>query len=497
MRSACRLVLWLLTILCALPLAPALADGPPAERVLAADQFEYSYSTLTEREIFENWLDVSYLFGSFRTGLLLDHRQPAEEGDRSAELRHRFFEFRRGDLELRVGHFYTLFGRGLLLATYEDRVIRIDTALDGVIARISHGPLHATLLSGTPLAREQDVRGLDTELDLPRGLRLGLSGLTYQPDELVAADGRIHREWAAGGRLQKILSMGDLYVEYGWRKGWDNDVVPDDAFQNGHALYGALNLFAGPAGLALEYKNYKRFTILRRADGKTALNRPPALIREHTTTLLARAARDLDQDDEVGGQAELTLSGPAGWSLLANGSRTERHDGRLLFEEAFGQVERDGLGDLRLRAGFGYQDNEEQHLSSMGLRQTVVVDATLYLDPVHSLTLVAEHQHVRLGGGEDYDLGAYDQQYLKLELASAPRWSIAGMVELNNKYDAQMASDERHGPFPAGEISYTTESGSSLTLWAGKRQAGQLCSGGVCKVEPAFEGIELMGIVRY
>ena len=59
-----------------------LGTGGLAEQIRATNQFEYSYSTETEKEIVENWLDVSYLFGSFRTGLLLNNQQPAEEGTR-------------------------------------------------------------------------------------------------------------------------------------------------------------------------------------------------------------------------------------------------------------------------------------------------------------------------------------------------------------------------------------------------------------------------------
>jgi hypothetical protein len=153
-------------------------------------------------------------------------------------------------------------------------------------------------------------------------------------------------------------------------------------------------------------------------------------------------------------------------------------------------VERDGAGPLRVRGGFGYQDSE-------GLRQTVIGELTWRLDPERALTLVAEHQHVRMGGGPGFDLGAYDQEIVELEFAAAPRWSAAGILEVNNKYREQRAPDEEAGPFPAVKLTYVSPRGTQLSLWAGRRQAGQLCSGGVCKYEPAFSGVELTGLIRY
>ena len=58
---------------------------------------------------------------------------------------------------------------------------------------------------------------------------------------------------------------------------------------------------------------------------------------------------------------------------------------------------------------------------------------------------------MRLGGGQGFDLGAYDQQWFKLEYETAPRWAFAAILEINNKYDEQRElPDEEKGPFPAG-----------------------------------------------
>ena len=85
----------------------------------------------------------------------------------------------------------------------------------------------------------------------------------------------------------------------------------------------------------------------------------------------------------------------------------------------------------------------------------------------------------------------------RLRSYPAPPWTFAAIVETNNKVDGQRGSTEEEGPFPAAQISYVTDQGSLFTLWAGKRLGGYLCAGGVCKFEPAFEGVELFGTIRY
>jgi cytochrome c biogenesis protein CcmG/thiol:disulfide interchange protein DsbE len=470
--------------------AEAEAAGKPAwaEAVTATDRFEYSYSTETKKEIFENWLDVSYQFGGFRTGVMLDSRAPSEEGDRSNSIRQRFFEFSTGEFDVRAGHFYGIFGRGLVFNAYEDRTVRVDTRLDGVISTVRHGGLTATAFSGTPSARALDIRAADAEYEVLEGLNLGWTGMTWRPDDWTGSDGSVRREWVTAVRARQKLDFLDWYAEYGWKKGWDYDPNDDD-YDEGKALYANVNLYRGPVSLSWEHSDYERFTVVPRADGTTPLNRPPSLTREFAWTLLNRSPHPMNQDDETGDNLDAMYAG-GGWTVIGSLAHLERQTGETVYELAYASVQKDRIGDFRLQGGFGYQDKE-------GLRQTLVGEATWFVDETRSLTLQAEHQHVRLGGGTGFDLGAYDEQWLKLEYETAPTWAFAAILEVNNKYDEQRPTGEQEGPFPAGQVTYTLSGGGNLNVWFGKRQAGYLCSGGVCKYEPAFEGVEFFGVFRY
>ena len=468
---------------------PTTAKPGGAEAVTASDKFKYSYSSETKREILENWLDVSYQFGGFRTGLMLQSMAPSEYGERTNNIEHRFFEFATGGFNVRAGHFYGIFGRGLIFNGYEDRVVRVDTRLDGLSATYNRGRIAAAAFSGTPSDKELDIRAADLEVTVVGKLRLGATGMTYRPDDHVNADDTVRREWVTSGRIRQSFGFGDYYFEYGWKKGWDYDPLNDMA-NPGRGMYGNLNLYRGPFSVSYETSDYDRFAVVKRADGGAALNRPPSLAREFTWTLLNRSPHNLNADDERGNNLDLLYADTGGLSLLASGARIENQAGELVYESAFGSIQADHLGAWKLTGGFGYQDSE-------GLRQTVVGEVVWRVTSTHSWTLQAEHQHVRLGGGHGFDLGAYDQQWFKVEYETAPLWAFTAILETNNKYDEHRGPNEQKGPFPAGQISYTIRNGGNLNLWFGKRQAGYLCSGGVCKLEPAFEGVEIFGVFRY
>jgi cytochrome c biogenesis protein CcmG, thiol:disulfide interchange protein DsbE len=481
------------------PLDAAIAPGGLSwsDAVTATDQFEYSYSRETKAEIVENWLDVAYQFGGFRTGVMLNHQAPSEDGNRRNEIMHRYVEYRSGLFDLRVGQFYGMFGRGLVWNSYEDRFIRVDTSLDGIYGRGTVGPVSVAMMSGTTgstpsfndpdgeIVARVDVRGADAEYKPMPGLVVGASGLTYVPALLPVSD-EIEREFVGTGRLGYNNDFSALYLEYGRKTGYDYDPTTLDK-DPGLGFYGNLGLYAGRFSLSLERSDYDKFRVIERSDGKQPLNRPPALVREHIYTLLGRKPHNMNQNDEKGWQLEVNTDLGRGWLALLNGSQIEDHNRETLYEEAYGHLEQEHLGAFRFRGGFGYQDSEG------AIRQSFVSDATWHASEAMAWTAQFEHQHVRLG-----ILGEYDQQWMKLELELPPRWTFDAILETNNKYEPQFDAGEIVGDlFPSGQVTYSLNGGGYLSLWAGKRQAGQVCSGGVCKFEPAFEGVELAGVFRY
>ena len=359
------------------------------------------------------------------------------------------------------------------------------------------GPWGAGVFSGTPSHLDLDVRGLDGTVQVHDRLRVGLSGLTWQAPDTPVRDGALLRDYALSGRLEADHGVGDLYLEYGGRRQWTQSPGGMYGETWGHALYAGTTVLAGSFGLSMEVMDYENFTILPEADGRSPLNNPPSLTREHLFTLLNRQPYLRDADDERGVQGELTWAGPDGWSAIANAALIELQDARQSFREYYAHVEQSRIGDFRCRVGADWRAVHDEHLFRDLEYVTAVSELTWYADSRQSWTLKFEHQHATDPGTEFGGQGEYDQQFTTLEYAAAPSWTVSGILETNNKYPAQRDFTEGEGPFPALQVSYVTHDGAMFTVWAGKRLGGYLCAGGVCKFEPAFEGVELFGTIRY
>jgi cytochrome c biogenesis protein CcmG, thiol:disulfide interchange protein DsbE len=459
--------------------------------IKVANQFEYSYDTVTKKEIVENWLDATVTQGDLRFGMMLNSQQPSEEGTRGSTVRHKFVEFSTGDVEVRAGHFYGMFGRGLLFAAYEDRVIRVDTSLEGMLVRGRRGTWQGAAFTGTPSHIDVDIRGMDHSLAIHEDLTIGVTMMTWQAPDTPIRDGGLLRDWASSARLEHRLPFGNLYTEFAQRTHYVADGVGGFEEQEGHAFYGGLNIHHGGFGLSVEGKDYEDFTILNEADGIRPLNNVPTLTREHLFTLLNRHPYIQNADNARGYQAEATWAAPRGWTVLGNASQTESQQNEEIFREWYLQLEQDDVAGAHVRVGYDDRAADNLELS------TVVGEVTLHVTETSSVVVKAEHQHVLDLGNEYGNKGEYNQQFFTLEYATAPHWSIAGILEVNNKYPEQRDFLEDEDPFAALQVSYVTTGGDLITVWAGKRLGGYLCAGGVCKWEPAFEGVEVYGTIRY
>lgn len=475
------------------------ADAPVASAagsLQVNSRLEYSYSTESEREIVENWLDTAYTRDRLTLGALLDARQPAEEGDRANELRHRFAEYRGDGVAVRAGHFYGMFGRGLLFAAREDRTLRIDTALDGLLVRANGEGWRAAAFTGAPRALDLDVRGLDVEVDPLAGGSLGATAMTWAGPATPVRDGALLRDYAVSGRASLVRGGASAYAEFASQRTWGYDGAGSWNDLWGHGFYAGAAGAAGPLSLSGEVMDYHRFAILDGADGRTTLNNPPSLTREHLYNLLNRNPYLRDADDERGWQAEAAWAGPRGWGALLNTSRIENQNDVRHFREHYAQVQREDLGPFMLRAGLDLRDVFSKGLQRDETFTTLVGEAFWHATAENSWSLKAEHQHVEDTGTPHGGLGEFDRQFFTLEYARAGLWTLSAMLETNNKYAAQREFLEGAGPYPAFQAVRTLQDGSLLSLWAGKRLGGYVCAGGVCKYEPAFEGVELFATFR-
>jgi len=443
-----------------------------------SNQMEYSWDTEAEEETFENWLDVNYRLDILTTGLRFEAFQPSKSGQRKEEVSFIYFQVEKDEIALRAGDYYAIFGRGLTLRSYEDRDLRVDNKLTGLKVQGYWDKLEATLLAGRPPRKDRDnadeMRGLDFSLLPAPGLSFGCS---YVALEGPTVTGR-------GTELTAIRSEAyrgpmSFYGEIARRSNRD-----------GYGLYLSSSLALSGLALTVEFKDYDRIA-LRTGDG-LEYNSPPALTREHTYSLFSRHPHTLDLDDETGLQAEASLSPLEDTSVLLNYSYTAVHDGgpaataepelfgqwgTPVFREAYLEISRE-LGHTASLVAAGGRSRLEEATTHTG-----VIDLSIYLDGLNTLRGELQGQHTE-------EHGEYDDHMLTVEYTRAPRLSLSFVGERTNKSDLQKLPGEA-GRWFFVQLDYQVSGNHDATLFLGSRQGGFICTGGRCRWEPEFEGVEL------
>jgi hypothetical protein len=121
----------------------------------------------------------------------------------------------------------------------------------------------------------------------------------------------------------------------------------------------------------------------------------------------------------------------------------------------------------------------------------------------HSLELSADHRYEQerdgLGMIRPFQVGGVSLTYtygIQLTIAATLRWSdfLQGVVDSRaERYgiDATAAT-----LFPSLEIQWNFDPGTFVKAFVGATPGGQICSGGVCREVPAFEGVVLQFVGR-
>jgi len=122
-------------------------------------------------------------------------------------------------------------------------------------------------------------------------------------------------------------------------------------------------------------------------------------------------------------------------------------------------------------------------------------------DGDHSLDVVVDHRHERelLGNSvHEFQIGGVAATYsfgVPFTITLAFRWTDfqQGVVQRRAEVDYNFLGGEF---YPSLEARYTFEPGTYLGLFMGQTPGGQICSGGVCRDVPTFEGIRLSFVGR-
>ena len=475
-----------------------------------SNQLEFAYDTERELQIMENWLNLDYRYGIFSAGFRFDAYQPNDPDPsinrgklRYADIAYKYIQADIGNskagMKITVGNYYTLFGRGMILKSYEDRNIRIDNNLSGVKVVGNYADFKLKLLTGmaenAKAERTEILSAADLEYSGIKNLKFGTSFATNNPDNNSANTS------LASIRIMPRIWNFDFYGEYGVKL---NDDIKSNAFNDqewrvGEAYYGGVNFFYDGFSLSGEYKYYDNFGF-ETSDGTILYNTPPATRKDYSYILLNRHPSPLNQQNEKGFQVEANYYFSYETYLTANYGLTQTLDKtsfyqrsfnlnlpvQTQFEEVYFQLGHTWSSSLESIAAFGYSEE----LSSNTKNITPILETRYYPNEFNTIRLILEHQQTE----DKFTSEKYFDDVVTLEYLRSPNLSITLVTEMKTTEPSPGKTVRKFWNFV--QFGYKIGNHTDLSLLIGSRQAGNICISGVCRYEPEFKGVELKMLTR-
>ena len=477
-----------------------------------------------------NYFKLDYSRGGFTAGLQAEYYPQALAGY-PAELKGAgltgLYAAWNGDwVEATAGSFFEQLGSGLLLRTWEDRELGLNNALTG--GRIAfHTPnrgLSLKLLAGLPKyglwpTAKTAVAGADLSLDLlplfgresEHSIRvegslvnrftrevedniafLASSAGFAVPEQVLSWSGRLQYSYGGFSLKSEYVGKGaDFYTEHlkHSREAY--------RLKAGNAQLVELNYAVGPFSGTVTFRRLENMTdrIFQTASSPSpanTLNYLPSLCMQQTYMLAGLNPYVTYADGEAGFQGDLyytfrrgtALGGKYGMKLHVGGSWIEalpfalpdRETHWLAYRDINVDLERTWSRKLKTILFVSIQENSPTH----GNRKATDAQNVFVLDALYrfstTVSLRTELQYL------------YSQELTRdwmaglVELSFAPHWSISASDMYNH------GSTKVHYYNVGASYSWNA---LSVSLNAGRTREGMVCSGGVCRWQPAFKGVSL------
>ncbi len=436
---------------------------------------------------------------------------------RYADIAYKYIKAEIGDAqqggELIVGNYYALFGRGLVLKSYEERNIRVDNNLLGAKLQARYGGITLTALTGMAAnadnLREEILHAADIEYKAISQLKIGASFAANLPPDDNAA-----RTMLTSVRIMPSIWNFDFYGEYGFKQNRDvrdKLINPDTSlvvyssynkndWKVGQAAYGSINFYYDAFALTGEYKYYDNFTFTSQ-DGTIIYNTPPSVRKEYTYILLNRHPSALNQSNEQGFQVELNYNMSDETYFSADYGETKTlpynsyykkilHDNspsRIQLREIYAQAHHEWNENWTTIAAFGY--NEERDTDTKNV--TPILENIFYFNEINTIKFTIEHQQTTV----NFNNEQYYDDALSLEYLRSPNFNVAVVGEVQTKEPEPGNVVRKLWSFI--QFGYKLGDHTDLSILFGTRQAGNICIGGVCRYEPEFSGIEFKMFTRF
>ena len=501
-----------------------------------------------DRQLFgaDTWLNLNYSNWGFDFGIRFDVFNNSNllnpTGSYSDEGIGRWFIRKKiQKLGISVGYLYDQIGSGIIFRAYEERPLLIDNALYGL--RLEYDitedwrvkaftgrqkqqfDVYKPIIKGASIEGFIAQKGEQPKWSMAPGIGLMNRTLddatmdalvatinTYQPRDTFTPTYNVYAatlyntltvgpvSWYFEGAYKSEEAIRDPFGEFIQ----ESDTLVGEKFigRSGTVFYTSLSYVQKGFGATLEAKRTENFSLRTRPQeslNQGMLNYLPALTRINTYRLASRYFAATQELGELAFQADVQFSIERKWNFHFNASNITDLSNELLYRELYMDVSYKHERTLTLTAGLQHQNYNqaifEVKPGAPNVKTITPLAEVLYkVDRRKALRLELQYMLTGRDPSSDLKQDYGDWLFALLEYSVAPRWtlSISDMFNanpgLNAPVDAFGQKEKVH--FPRIDIAYTNRS-NRYGLSYVKQVEGVVCTGGICRLEPAFSGFQL------
>lgn len=486
-----------------------------------------------DRQFFggEAWLNLNVQYQGFTLGTRFDvfnnsNLQNPNDSYSGTGIGRWYIKKRIEKLELSAGYLYDQIGSGVIFRAFENRPLFIDNALYGVQGRYDFNDswnlmafvgkqknaleVHTGNLKGVRLEGFLTAGSEEKPLTLAPGI--GFVNRTISDENMLKVKDELRtyqtvdrfspRLNTYAATLYNTLSYGgfNLYTEAALKS--------NDIFNNpfavktelvgttlgklqqsaGSVFYGSMSFTAGKLGVTLDAKRTENFSF--RVDPTLELLRGiinflQPLNRQNTYRLTARYSPAAQEISEMAYAADIRYAFSKSWSTNINFSDIKTLDGQRLFQELFTEIIYKHKRKWQILTGIQfltYNQEVYEMKAEVPLVRTVVPYADFLYKFSRRKALRLELQYM----DTEQDFGSWI--FGAAEYSIAPRWNFEFSGMYNNKPKKANSKGEIEKIFyPSGGVVFVNNT-QRYSLRYVKQVEGVVCSGGICRLEPAFSG---------
>lgn len=419
-------------------------------------------------------------------------------------------------LTLTGGYIYDQFGSGIVFRAYEDRGLGIDNAIYGAQLkyRLFNDKIYLKAFTGRQKfllsTYEPVVKGINAEsfFDIKGKVQLtpgasvvnrtlddgNMNKVVDEINNMTLEKRFIPKYNTYAYSLYNSLNWKNItwYAEYAGKtkeaiRNYDGTLIN----KSGSVIFSTLNFSVEGFGITAQYKrtNYFKFRISPNESEvllRGMVSFQPPLAKQNSLRLLARYQPSTQELGEQAFQGDFFWTPKKGYRINGNYAHIDNGHGGYLFQEINGDIEIKKIKHTTVELGLQMLDYNLAVYQGHPDRPGIVHTFTPFTEVTYKLSekksIRAELQYMNTK--RDYGSWAY----ALVEFNIAPHYSFAVSDMYNTVVSKEVPHHQAH--YYNFFASYTEHS-TRFTIAYVKQVAGVVCTGGVCRLEPAFSGLKM------